>query len=78
MVGLLCSVKSSFNRFALSKMSVENSLLTVRDGIKGIIELLTNVFKIDQKVFGAVLGILSLTENLHDFFLQKSVLYLII
>ena len=54
MIGLRCSLKKSLNRFALAKKSVTNWLFTRRSGINGIFEPLTNVFKIDQYVFGAV------------------------
>ena len=63
-IGLLCSLKKSLNRFALSKKSVTNLLFTRRGGINGIFEPLINVFKIDQYVFRAVLGSLSLIASL--------------
>ena len=50
--------------FAFSKNSVTNSSSTRWSTIKGFFEPLTNVFKIDQEVFGVVLGSLSLTGRL--------------
>ena len=63
-ISLHCSLKKSLNRSALSKKSVTNSLFARRGGINGIFEPLTIAFKIDQYVFGAVLGSLSLIASL--------------
>ena len=63
-ISLHCSPKKSLNRSALSKKSVTNSLFARRGGINGIFEPLTIAFKIDQYVFGAVLGSLSLIASL--------------
>ena len=48
MIGLYCSLKRSLSRFAPTKKSVTNSLLTRKGGINGIFEPLANVFQIVQ------------------------------
>ena len=63
-IGLHCSVKKSLNRFALTEKSVTNSLFTKMGDINGNSDTLTNIFAIDQQVFGAVLGSLSLIASL--------------
>ena len=63
-IGLHCSVKKSLNRFALTEKSVTNSLFTKMGDINGNFDTLTNIYEIDQQVFGAVLGSLSLIASL--------------
>ena len=63
-IGLHCSPKRSLSKFALTKKSLTNSLCTRRGGTNEIFLPLSSVFKVDQLVFGAVLGSLSLTASL--------------
>ena len=60
---LHCLLKKSLNTFPFAKKSETSRLPIDSDGIRGILEPLTKVFKIDQHFLAAVLGLLILFER---------------